>query len=246
MKSINIIAAVLLLLGLLCTPGMAFPGEVIGSIVNVVDGDTQDVLVTAGIPGFPQAGETIRIRLADIDCAELGTLNGEAAKLFAMRWLVGNVTNIDLDNTTGKDSYGRWVAVLYLADSNGSMNLNFNRILVDTGHAAIWDFSNNEFSPADWWEGTIPQTAEVKGDTTTSGTAPETATGEVRSQASTTSQPATTSTVSCAYVGNKNTKKYHRASCRYVSQISAANRVCFSSSAAARAAGYTPCKVCNP
>lgn len=76
---------------------------------------------------------------------------------------------LDLDDKTCKDEYGRWVAVAYLACPSGSLNTdqNFNKMLVDSGHACIWDFPDNEFNPADWWGGIIPSTACIKSDTNT-------------------------------------------------------------------------------
>jgi hypothetical protein len=48
---------------------------------------------------------------------------------------------LDLDDNTGKDKCDRWMAVVYLADFNGSVNLsrNFNRMVVDSGNALIND-----------------------------------------------------------------------------------------------------------
>ncbi|MGI5824836.1 MAG: Ada metal-binding domain-containing protein, partial [Bacillota bacterium] len=46
------------------------------------------------------------------------------------------------------------------------------------------------------------------------------------------------------YIGNKSTKKFHLKSCRYAAQISSQNVVYFKTRA--EAAGYVPCKVCNP
>lgn len=57
---------------------------------------------------------------------------------------------LDLDDKTGKDPYGRRVAVVYLAE-DGRPGRNFNKMLVDSGHAVIEDFKNNEFSPESWW-----------------------------------------------------------------------------------------------
>jgi endonuclease YncB( thermonuclease family) len=56
----------------------------------------------------------------------------------------------DLDDKTGKDPYDRWVAVVYIVTPNGDLR-NFNRMLVDTGHAKIDDYKNNEFDPYSWW-----------------------------------------------------------------------------------------------
>ena len=53
---------------------------------------------------------------------------------------------LDLDDKTGKDSFGRWVAVVYLSENN-QPGRNFNKMLVDAGHAVIEDFKNSEFDP---------------------------------------------------------------------------------------------------
>ena len=48
------------------------------------------------------------------------------------------------------------------------------------------------------------------------------------------------------YYASKVSKKYHRASCRYVKSIKSANLVTFKSTAEVKKAGYKACKVCNP
>jgi hypothetical protein len=48
----------------------------------------------------------------------------------------------------------------------------------------------------------------------------------------------------CAFVGSKNSDKYHLPSCRYAKNINEANRVCFSSAEDAAAKGYQPDKNC--
>lgn len=55
-----------------------------------------------------------------------------------------------------------------------------------------------------------------------------------------------TAAPSTYYIGNSSTKKFHRPGCRWVDEIKAVNKVTFSSRDAAIAAGYQPCKVCNP
>ncbi|MBR3187532.1 MAG: hypothetical protein IKF59_05805 [Lachnospiraceae bacterium] len=52
--------------------------------------------------------------------------------------------------------------------------------------------------------------------------------------------------VTAAYIGNKNTKKFHRSSCSSVSSMNESNKVGFNSRSAAISAGYEPCKRCNP
>lgn len=48
------------------------------------------------------------------------------------------------------------------------------------------------------------------------------------------------------YVGSKKSNKYHYPSCVWAQRIKPANLVVFDSAKDARAAGYVPCKVCNP
>ena len=48
----------------------------------------------------------------------------------------------------------------------------------------------------------------------------------------------------CAFVGSKNSNKYHLPNCRYVKNINAENKVCFSSKEDAAAKGYLPDKNC--
>lgn len=56
----------------------------------------------------------------------------------------------------------------------------------------------------------------------------------------------TTTTATTTYIGNKNSKKFHKSSCVYVATIKESNKVKFSSRSAAINAGYVGCKVCNP
>ena len=49
-----------------------------------------------------------------------------------------------------------------------------------------------------------------------------------------------------AYVGSKNSNKYHLPSCRYAQSIDDENRVVWASREEAEAAGYEACKVCKP
>lgn len=59
-------------------------------------------------------------------------------------------------------------------------------------------------------------------------------------------QPQTTAAADAAYIGNRNSMKYHRAGCRYAAQVKAENRICFDSAEQALTAGYTPCGACKP
>jgi hypothetical protein len=68
------------------------------------------------------------------------------ASAYTRPWLLNNFVFLDPDDKTGKDEYGRWVAVCYLS-KDGKPDKNFNKQLVDAAHVQIKDFKNNEFDP---------------------------------------------------------------------------------------------------
>jgi micrococcal nuclease len=126
------------------------PDEAMGRVTKVIDGDTFDVQ----LQDSPLSEDLIRIRLADIDCPETrGSKACEAGKnasAYTRSWLLSTYIFLDLDDKTRKDQYDRWVAVAYLSE-DGKPGSNFNKMLVDAGHAVIKDFKNNEFDPGSWW-----------------------------------------------------------------------------------------------
>ncbi|MGD9911869.1 MULTISPECIES: thermonuclease family protein [Methanothrix] len=138
MKLLQPAMAILLVFVVGCVTSV--PDEFHGTVVKVVDGDTFDV---EGLG---------RVRLADVDCPEMDTEAGRAAANYTISWLFGRTVWLDIDDLKGRDDYGRWICVVYL-DENGAPDpeMNFNRMIVDSGHAVVRDFTDNEFNPADWW-----------------------------------------------------------------------------------------------
>jgi len=126
------------------------PDEAYGRVTKVIDGDTIDVQ----LQDSPISEDLIRVRLADIDCPETrgskACQAGKDATNYTRAWLLSNYIFLDLDDKTGKDQYGRWVAVVYLSE-DGKPGLNFNKMLVDADHAVVEDYKNNEFDPKSWW-----------------------------------------------------------------------------------------------
>ena len=53
-------------------------------------------------------------------------------------------------------------------------------------------------------------------------------------------------TLAANYVGNANSKKFHFADCSMVNKMNPANKVYMNTRDEAIAAGYVPCKRCNP
>jgi endonuclease YncB( thermonuclease family) len=112
--------------------------SVCGLVTKVVDGDTFDV---EGLG---------RVRLADVDAPEMDAPAGKAAKFFAEAWLLGEIVHLDVDDLGVKDRYGRWIAVAYIEDPDTGSLVNFNYLLVSSGHAVVKDFKDNKFDPGDW------------------------------------------------------------------------------------------------
>lgn len=48
------------------------------------------------------------------------------------------------------------------------------------------------------------------------------------------------------YIGNKNSRKFHRPDCQWAQKIAPYNWVYFKTRDEANSAGYVPCKVCKP
>ena len=148
----RIIIPILALVLFLPSLAASAPDEAYGRVSKVVDGDTIDVTLE-DYNSSQVAEDVIRIRLADIDTPEVRGPNaceaGKNASAYTRTWLLSNYVFLDLDDKTGKDPYGRWVAVVYLAE-DGRPGRNFNKQLVDSGHAVIEDFKNNEFDPGSW------------------------------------------------------------------------------------------------
>lgn len=134
------------------TIAMAALDEAYGVVTNVVDGDTFDVTIEKANAKVTYSVE--RIRLADIDSPEIESDRGLAARDFAFAVLKNKRVYLDIDDLSanGRDSYGRLICVAYLTGVYGQPLAapNFNRLLVDSGHARLENFTNNEFDPQDW------------------------------------------------------------------------------------------------
>jgi micrococcal nuclease len=126
--------------------------EAYGIVTNVVDGDTFDVTME-------KANEKVlyrveRIRLADVNSPEMDSEKGPAARDFTYAVLMNKRIFLDIDDLSqsGRDDYGRMICVAYLSGYYGQpvATPNYNRLLVDSGHASLDNFTNNEFDPSNW------------------------------------------------------------------------------------------------
>jgi micrococcal nuclease len=151
----RIISLSLSLLILLPIMGLAAQDEAYGVVTNVVDGDTFDVTIEKADSRIVSGIE--RVRLADVNSPEIDTAQGPSAKDFTFAVLMNKRVYLDIDDLSGsgRDTYGRLICVVYLTGYYGQplASPNFNRMLVDSGHASLDNFTNNEFNPKDWWSG---------------------------------------------------------------------------------------------
>lgn len=121
---------------------MAAPAihEYTGTVTRVVDGDTIDCQVSVEVDvGFGVSATfraAHRVRLAGINCPEVHGASrdrGLDAAAFTRDRLLGKEVRLVAfkaeDGEFRSDSFGRWLAKVYLGDDD------FNQQLIDAGHA---------------------------------------------------------------------------------------------------------------
>ena len=102
-------------------------------VKKVIDGDTIDFTVDLGFNTYV----AIRTRLMGINAPELSEEAGKAAKAFVQKELpVGSPVIIETHKHPG-DKYGRWLAVVHVADDRGNTH-NVNTRIVFSGHAVAY------------------------------------------------------------------------------------------------------------
>ena len=106
-----------------------------GTVTNVVDGDTVDVLIDVG---FHLSFKT-RVRLLGINTPEMNAKDeatrtaAQAAKNFTTAHLLNSQVKL---HTEKADAFGRYLAVIYLVKDG--IEINFNDLLVKDGYAVIF------------------------------------------------------------------------------------------------------------
>jgi endonuclease YncB( thermonuclease family) len=147
MNRVAYVTALVFVLVLLVPVVSAYEFQAYGYVTRVVDGDT---VWFHSYYGY-RAGETFKVRFADINAPEIYTDEGKESKA-ALEWLLdtyGRYVYLDVDDIYETDHYGRVVAVVYLPFWYYGYALNVNEWLVESGYASIWDHYN-EFDPYSW------------------------------------------------------------------------------------------------
>ena len=150
-SAISLASMAFIVLSCIC---LAAPDEAYGTVTNIVDGGTFDLDVEKADPRVEQRTE--RVRLADVDTPDMKTADGPAARDFTYAVLQGRRVYLDIDDysPSGRDAEGSLVCVASLAGAYGQPLAapNFNRMLVDSGHARLDNSTDNEFDPQYWWD----------------------------------------------------------------------------------------------
>ena len=133
---------------------LAAPDEAYGTVTNILDGGTFDLEIEKADPRVEQRTE--RVRLADVETPDMKTADGPAARDFTYAVLQGRRVYLDIDDysPSGRDSQDSLLCQVYLAGAYGQPLAapNFNRLLVDSGHARLDNSTDNEFDPRYWWD----------------------------------------------------------------------------------------------
>lgn len=220
------------------------------SVVRVVDGDT----IIVDLDGTEE-----RVRLIGVDTPESvhpdkskNVAYGKIASEFTKSMLEDQAVTLEYD-VQERDRYGRVLAYVYL---DGEM---FNKTLLEEGHAKVATYPPN-VKYVDAFTAIQEKAREEKkgvwaydafegseGSTTSEEKNEKTQIDEQNEEKQTKDQASLGSEQSeDYYVGNSNTKKFHRPGCRYAADIKPENSVMIEQRNDALQQGYDPCKVCKP
>jgi endonuclease YncB( thermonuclease family) len=135
-RSITCILLLTLLLVTQTIPANAWEIDQTSQVTSIVDGDS-----------FHITGD--EVRLADVNAPEYNQPGGTQATNALTSLISGRTIYLDTDDKSGRDQYGRLVAVVYIK-YNSTHYLNVNEELLIQGVVALTDYSNNEFNPYTW------------------------------------------------------------------------------------------------
>jgi endonuclease YncB( thermonuclease family) len=206
-------------------PAPPAEGLVEVEVLEVIDGDTLRVALD---------GERVLVRYIGIDAPEPGQgyldyewLGPEASELNAALVAGGRVgLERDISET---DRYNRLLRYVWVGD------LLVNAEMVRQGYAQALAYPPDT-RYAEWFSQLEDEARAaglgIWGERPTA--TPETRASGVEIGAE------------CAYIGNRNSKKFHEPGCSSVEQMNPENRVCLGSREEAIAGGYEPCGRCHP
>lgn len=208
----------LLLLAQLCMFRLSAAEDVEGKVVGVHDGDTITVL--------SKDRQQFKIRLHGIDAPESKQPFGDRAKRHLSDLVFNKSVRVDVK---GKDRYGRALGVVYLDGKD------INAVMVRDGYAWAYVRYSNDYVKQE-----KQARAARRGLWSQRNPVPPWQwrhSGSVKPAQNRTAIDPLERTVYITRTG----ERYHTAGCRYLARSMIPIKL-----KDALAAGYTPCKVCNP
>ena len=166
---------------------------------------------------YLKSGE--KIRFVGVNTPERGVEGYIASKNFVQKLCLNKKIGLDVDDAKNQDRYGRTLAVVIVDGKN------LNEMLLKEGLAEVMYMPPSEFYPYNW-------AGDSKNIPTSQNTYVHTHTDK--------------SSDSGSYLGNSNSGKFHKTTCKWGQKTAEHNRVYFKSRDLAISQGYQPCKVCNP
>ncbi len=110
--------------------------DLVSSVTGVIDGDSFYIVDD-------------EVRLADVSAPEWDEPGGSEATDLLTELIEGKTVYLDTDDASGRDRYGRLIAVVYV-ELNETHYLNVNCFLLDSEVYELTDYSNNEWNPYEW------------------------------------------------------------------------------------------------
>ncbi|WP_067043852.1 thermonuclease family protein [Methanobrevibacter sp. YE315] len=163
-----------------------------------------------------------KVRFVGVNTPERGVEGYIASKNFVQKFCLNKKIGLDVDDSKHSDKYGRTLAVVIVDGKN------LNEMLLKEGLAEVMYIPPSEFYPFNW---AGDSTHIPNSHTTYSNTQTDSDSG---------------SGDSGSYIGNSNSGKFHKNTCKWGQKTAEHNRVYFNSRNDAISQGYQPCKVCNP
>lgn len=204
------------------------------SVTRVIDGDTIEVRMPDGT--------TEKVRFIGVDTPESTNQvepYGREASAYTEKALANKTVYLETDAEL-RDKYDRLLAHVWLEapaeinDASVRANL-FNAHLLLAGYANLMTIPPN-VQYVDYLQGYEREARSASaGLWGLPSEAPVTA-----------PKPQPSAPAAASYIANKNTKKFHYASCSSVDDMKESNKVPYSSRDEAVRDGYVPCKRCNP
>ena len=163
-----------------------------------------------------------KVRFVGVNTPERGVEGYIASKNFVQKLCLNKKVGLDIDNAKNKDKYGRILAVVIVDGKS------VNEMLLKEGLAEVMYIPPSEFYPFDW----ANESTHIPDSYST--------------YAHTQKDTSSSSDDSGSYIGNSNSGKFHKSTCKWGQKTAEHNRVYFKDRNLAISQGYKPCKVCNP